>query len=69
MKRLIYLLILFIVCWANAGAQQVMNGKVTIDSVSVANNGSQLFLSMTLDVSKLKVKSDGGILLFTVYCL
>lgn len=69
MKRLIYLLILFIVCWANGGAQQVMNGKVTIDSVSVANNGRQLFLSMTLDVSKLKVKSDGEVHLSPVIAL
>ena len=46
-----------------------MNGKVTIDSVSVANNGSQLFLSMTLDVSKLKVKSDGEVHLSPVIAL
>ena len=46
-----------------------MNGKVTIDSVSVANNGSQLFLSMTLDVSKLKVKSDGEVHLSPIIAL
>ena len=52
-----------LICITEVKAQTIMGGNVTVSGLAVSRSGDKLFVSMDIDVSKLKVESNREVIL------
>lgn len=64
--KTLYIGLLLLFCLQEAAAQSMVDGNVTVSELAVSRSEDKLFVSMDMDVSNLKVKSNREVVLTPV---